>query len=147
VKKNGGKIVLPHPYLKRNGIAHLRGESAVEELCRRDLVDGIEWNLQIDKLNFLMGYKNERAEILLESINKRYGLKLPFIPGNDSYFGDVGVVMNVESDDSKDALEKIFEGRFYTERVKSQMPVPFYLLKHLEFAMLYEPRGTLGIFF
>jgi len=143
VKSEGGKTILPHPYLKRCGIAHLEGEAAVEELCRDGLVDGIEWNLQMD--NVLMRRKNGKAWDLLDSVNKKYGLKIPLVFGNDSYFGDVGVLMQIKADNPEDALEKMFESGFSPLFVKRPMPLPYYLGKHLYTSLAYEPKGTLGL--
>jgi hypothetical protein len=145
VKEEDGWIVLPHPYFKRNGAARIRGEKFVEELCREGRIDAIEWNLAMNSI--LTWGKNDKAIDLKNRINHKYGLEIPLVYGNDSYFGEAGMFMGINSDDPKEALYKLFEGDFSTRRIYPPMPKPYYMLRHLDTVIRCEPESLPHLLF
>jgi hypothetical protein len=145
VKEEGGWIILPHPYFKRNGAASIKREEFVEKLCRKGLVDAIEWNLAMDSI--LTWGKNDKANNLRNRINRKYGSKIPLVYGNDSYFGETGVLMKIESDDPRESLYKLFEDKFSPRRINPPMPKPYYLLKHLDSVVRHEPESLPHLLF
>lgn len=97
-KDKGGKVILQHMFGSPVGV----GKKVGEELCKRNLVDAVEWNYKLRRRENL----NEKAVRFAEEHN------LPVVYGCDNYFARVGVVMKVDEENPREAFWKIFEGGF-----------------------------------
>lgn len=130
-KSRGGKVILQHMF-SPVGIGRTRGE----ELKKRNLVDGIEWNLQLEWTE--KGKKqNEQA---LEFARE---LGLPVIYGCDDYYAEAKATMVVDSEDPIEAFWKLFEGgKFYCEIGR---PSKWNRTKQFVNGLIHEPSKTLSI--
>jgi hypothetical protein len=141
VKGKEGKVVLQHADFGRSGLGRIYGYDVLEDLCSSGDIDAIEWNLALEGYPFER-YGNKRAELLLERVNRKYGLDLPLFFGNDAYWGEIGIVMDVKTDDPEEVLEKLFEGEFIQRKVRRPMPFPYYLFRHA-LSTVHEPKSNI----